>query len=145
VEVENENRCAENENENDVEEAMATVTVTQLHVLAIYVSDLAGARDFYKSHFGFEDAGEMPPGLLLQGGGATLYLEEGRAPRAMAEEPLPAEICPCFGLESIKAGWEALSAAGLHVLMPYTEFAPTFAMFAVADPDGNRLEFAGKP
>ena len=124
---------------------MPTVTVTQLHVLAIYVSDLAGARDFYVTHFGFEDAGAMPPGLLLKGGGATLYLEAGRVTRAMDEDPPPGEICPCFGLESIKAGHDALVAAGLHVLMPYTEFASTFAMFAVADPDGNRLEFAGMP
>lgn len=124
---------------------MSTVQITQLHVLAIYISDLQGARDFYTTHFGFIDAGGMPPGLLLAGGGATLYLEEGRVPRALGEEPATAEICPCFGLESIKAGWEALRAAGLHVLMPYTEYAPTFAMFAVADPDGNRLEFAGRP
>jgi catechol 2,3-dioxygenase-like lactoylglutathione lyase family enzyme len=106
---------------------------------------LAGARDFYTTHFGFTEAGGMPPGLLLEGGGATLYLEAGRAPRDMEPEPPSAEICPCFGLESVRAGWAALSAAGLHVLMPYIEFSPAFAMFAVADPDGNRLEFAGRP
>ena len=124
---------------------MPTTHVRELHVLAIYVSDLQGAREFYKTHFGFADAGEMSPGLLLSGGGATFYLEEGRVTRALDEEPPPAEICPCFGTDSIKESWEALSAAGLHVLMPYTEFTPTFAMFAVADPDGNRLEFAGHP
>jgi catechol 2,3-dioxygenase-like lactoylglutathione lyase family enzyme len=122
---------------------MPTVQVTQLHVLAIYVSDLQGAREFYKTHFGFEDAGELPPGLLLQGGGATLYLEEGHLARPM-DEPV-AEIAPCFGTESIQASFQALEAAGLHVLLPYTEFSPGFAMFAVADPDGNRIEFAGRP
>jgi catechol 2,3-dioxygenase-like lactoylglutathione lyase family enzyme len=124
---------------------MPTVSVTSLQVLAVYVSDLAGARDFYVRHFGFEDAGEMPPGLLLQGAGATLYLEAGRVPRAQGEEPPPSEICPCFATASVRASHAALAAAGLHVLMPYTEFAPHFAMFAVADPDGNRIEFAGTP
>lgn len=122
---------------------MPTTVVTQLHVIAIYVSDLQGAREFYKEHFGFEDAGEMPPGLLLKGGGAVLYLEADHLSRPL-DEPV-AEIAPCFGTESVRASWEALSAAGLHVLMPYTECMPGFAMFAVADPDGNRIEFAGRP
>jgi len=124
---------------------MPTVQVTQLHVIALYVSDLDGACEFYQTHFGFRDAGEMPPGRLLEGGGATLYLEAGRRPREVGEDPPPAEVSPCFGIESVKAGWEAMTVAGLQVLMPYTQFAPGFAMFAVADPDGNRLEFAGKP
>jgi hypothetical protein len=29
--------------------------------------------------------------------------------------------------------------------MEYTEFAEDFAMFIVQDPDGNNIEFAGKP
>lgn len=124
---------------------MPTVSVSQLHLLSIYVSDLEGACEFYIKHFGFEEAEDMPPGKLLKGAGAMLYLEAGRVPRAQDEEPQPAEMCPCFGLESIKRGHQALEDAGLHVLMPYTEYAPTFAMFAVADPDGNRIEFAGKP
>lgn len=119
------------------------VRVTQLHVLSIYVSDLQQAREFYMFHFGFEDAGEMPPGLLLKGGGAVLYLEAGHLSKA-TDEPL-VEIAPCFGCESVRASWEALSGAGLHAPMPYTEFAPEFAMFAVSDPDGNRIEFAGRP
>ncbi|MFA7330783.1 MAG: VOC family protein [Candidatus Delongbacteria bacterium] len=122
---------------------MPTTQVRQLHVLAVYVSDLEGAREFYKTQFGFEEAGEMPPGLLLQGGGATLYLEEGRLSRPM-DEPV-AEIAPCFGTESIRASFDSLAAAGLTILLPYTEYSPVFAMFAVADPDGNRIEFAGRP
>ena len=124
---------------------MSTVTVSQLRVLAIYVSDLEGACEFYIKHFGFEEAEDMPPGKLLKGAGAMLYLEEGRVPRAQDEEPQPAEMCPCFGLDSIRKGFAALEGAGLHVLLPYTEYGPSFAMFAVADPDGNRIEFAGKP
>jgi catechol 2,3-dioxygenase-like lactoylglutathione lyase family enzyme len=125
---------------------MPTVQVTQLHLISIYVSDLQGAADFYKTHFGFEDLGEMPPGLMLKGGGAVLYLEEGRQSFDHSDlEPLPAEVCPCFGLESIKAGAAAFEAAGLPLVMPYTEFSPDFAMCAVVDRDGNRLEFAGKP
>lgn len=125
---------------------MPTVQVTQLHVISVYVSDLQQAREFYKQHFGFDDAGEMPPGLMLKGGGAILYLEEGRQSFDHAQmEPLPAEVCPCFGLASVKAGAEALAAQGFPLVMPYTEFSPSFAMFAVVDPDGNRLEFAGQP
>lgn len=122
---------------------MVTLPVTQLHVIAIYVSDLDGAVEWYGRHLGFRDAGAMPPGRLLEGGGAALYLEAGHLSRPM-DEPV-AEIAPCFGLESVRAGWEAAQAAGLHVLAPYQDFAPTFAFFAIADPDGNRLEFAGRP
>lgn len=122
---------------------MVTLPVTQLHVIAIYVSDLDGACAWYQTHLGLGDAGAMPPGRLLTGGGATLYLEAGHLSRPL-DEPV-AEIAPCFGLDSVRAGWEAARAAGLHILADYQEFAPTFAFFAIADPDGNRLEFAGNP
>ncbi|MDP6357635.1 MAG: hypothetical protein QF473_21135 [Planctomycetota bacterium] len=45
----------------------------------------------------------------------------------------------------MKASYEALKAAGVNIALDYQEFAPTFALFQVSDPDGNLIEFAGQP
>ena len=55
-----------------------TVQVTGLQVVAIYVSELERARAFYCGHLGFRQTGEMPPGIMLDAGGTTVYLEAGR-------------------------------------------------------------------
>jgi hypothetical protein len=55
------------------------------------------------------------------------------------------EITVCFNSESIKSAYEELQQQHLNFTMEYTEFAEDFAMFIVQDPDGNNIEFAGKP
>ncbi len=90
------------------------------------------------------DQGDMPPGVLMASGDVTIYLEPGRG----ARESVPgttAEFSPCFATDSVKASWQALRDAGTTIVEEYQEFGPEFALFKVADPDGNLIEFAGRP
>ncbi|HHH76050.1 MAG TPA: hypothetical protein ENL03_03380 [Phycisphaerae bacterium] len=52
---------------------------------------------------------------------------------------------PCFATDSVRQSYEALKASGVKILEEYQEYAPTFALFKIADPDGNMIEIAGNP
>ena len=118
--------------------------VTGLNLIGVYVTDLKQAMHFYIDLLGFSDAGEMGPGRLLQSDEVTLYLEPGRKqPRAVAADV--AEITACFKSHSVKTAFEQLQRQQLSFTMKYTEFSSDFCMFIVRDPDGNNIEFAGKP
>lgn len=123
---------------------MATTNVRDLNVLAIYVTDLARSETFYREHLGFEKCEDMEPGILMKSGEVTLYIEACRKTERGAERA-SAEFSPCFATDSIKDSYEALKAAGVSISAEYQEFAPTFAFFRISDPDGNLIEFAGKP
>jgi catechol 2,3-dioxygenase-like lactoylglutathione lyase family enzyme len=126
------------------DDKMTTTSVRDLNVLAVYVTDLDRSVEFYGKHLGFNRGEDMEPGVLMSAGSVTLYLEASR--KSKRDEAVPtAEFSPCFATDSVKASYEALKAAGVRIVSPYSEFAPTFAMFRIADPDGNLIEFAGKP
>jgi len=123
---------------------MPTVQVTGVQVVAIYVTDLERAKQFYMQQLGMTGGDEMPPGVLLKAGEDTIYLEGGRAPRD-AEPLKQVEVSVCLGVPSVKAAADALEAAGVSVVSAYHEFGPEFAMLRITDPDGNVIEFAGAP
>jgi len=118
--------------------------VTGIQVIGIYSTDLERARKFYVELLGLTVKQEMPPGLLLAAGDTTIYLEGGRR---LAVDPglFGASTSVCFAAASIKKAYARLKASGAHIVEPYTEMAPDFAMFQIADPDGLVVEFAGKP
>ena len=80
---------------------MGTITVTGLNVLAIYVSDIESAKLFYTEHLGFESCGDHPPGILMQAGDVTLYIEGG-CQRQASPDAEAVTISPCFACESVK-------------------------------------------
>jgi catechol 2,3-dioxygenase-like lactoylglutathione lyase family enzyme len=123
---------------------MPSTRVTDLNVLTIYVTDLDRSTEFYREHLGFEKVEDLPPGVLMKAGKVTLYLEAGRRTRR-PDSPPTAEFSPCFATESVKASYESLESAGVHIAHPYREFSPTFALFRISDPDGNLIAFAGAP
>jgi len=123
---------------------MPTVKIEKLQVLAVYSADLERSKRFYIDHLGFEESGEMPPGVLMTGGGMTLYLEGGRAPREGAALAHP-EICPCLDPGSVREAHDRLAAAGVPIVEKLQVLGEQFAMTKIADPDGNVLELAGKP
>jgi len=123
---------------------MPAVEVTGLNVIAVYVSDLDRAKAFYVDRLGFEVSEDHGPGVLLSAGDVTLYLEGGRAPDVAPPTTQP-EVSPCFAVESVRRAYENLKAAGVTVVTDYVKYAPTYALFRVADPDGNLIEFAGTP
>jgi hypothetical protein len=45
----------------------------------------------------------------------------------------------------VKDAFEKLADAEVKIVSDYEEFSPDFAFFRIADPDGNKIEFAGKP
>jgi predicted enzyme related to lactoylglutathione lyase len=125
---------------------MATVEVNDLNTLAVYVTDLERAQAFYVEQLGFQPCDQMPPGVLLKAGEVTLYLEGGRKPKSSS--PLSeSEVSFCLQTAAggVKNAYEKLRSAGVAVVKDYQEFAPTFAAFRIADPDGNVIEFAGQP
>jgi len=121
-----------------------TVRVSDLNVLTVYVTDIERARTFYVERLGFEPGEDMAPGLLLRSGKVTLYMEAGRRNRQTESREFP-EFSPCFATESVKQSYETLKAAGVRIVEDYQEFAPTFALFKMTDPDGNLIEIAGRP
>jgi catechol 2,3-dioxygenase-like lactoylglutathione lyase family enzyme len=123
--------------------------ITGFQVLSIYVSDLARAVDFYTNVLGMETDEQYPPheakkGIILKAGGLMIYLEGGRS--ATNDPGMTANtISPTFTTDSIRAAYEAIKAKNAPFVEDYYEESPDFAMFRVADPDGNIIEFAGKP
>ncbi len=118
--------------------------VNSVQVVAIYVSDLERALAFYRDTLGLQEGGEMAPGRLLQAGETTVYIEGGRVPAEPAGLKHPA-CSVCFGAESLRAAWEHLQAKQVPVIEAFQQMGQDFAFFRVADPDGNVVEFAGKP
>lgn len=123
---------------------MAAVLVRDLNVLAVYVTELARSEAFYRDHLGFGRVGDMEPGVLMKAGPVTLYIEACRR-KVHDGEAGTAEFCPCFETDSVKASFEALRDAGVTISAGYREYGPEFALFRISDPDGNLIEFAGKP
>lgn len=123
---------------------MATVTVRDLNVLSVFVSDLSRSEAFYRDHLGFVKLDDMEPGVLMKAGGVTLYIEACRL-NGRGGLSDTAEFSPCFETDGVRASYEALKKAGIVVNTEYREFGPSFALFRVCDPDGNLIEFAGKP
>ena len=121
---------------------MATIKVTGINVLALYVTELGRSLEFYTQQLGFEKLRDMDPGVLLSAGELTVYMEGGRPVR---EVTYSQEFSPCLAVDSVEGAYDALSKAGVEMAMKYQEYTPEFAMFIVKDPDGLKVEFAGKP
>ncbi len=123
---------------------MPTVETSGVQVVAVYCSDLGRSKAFYCEQLGMIEGDMMGPGVLLTCGQTSIYLEGGRTPRCNVNQS-EADVSLCLATASIKQAAAATEAAGIRLVTPYTEFAPTFAMFRLADPDGNVIEFAGAP
>ena len=124
---------------------MPTTQVKGLQVLAFYVSDLQKSKAFYMNHLGFEEAEfKMDPGIILRVEKLMIYLEEVEN-RVEVNHLVESEVSPCFEVHSVKESYQSLRDAGVRVITEYVEYAPTFALFRIGDPDGNLIEFAGKP
>jgi catechol 2,3-dioxygenase-like lactoylglutathione lyase family enzyme len=126
------------------EKGSSEALVTGVNVLAIYVSDVEGARRFYVDLLGLTEQGPMDPGIMLRAGEVDIYLEGGRGGSVDPGLTLATQSI-CFATVSVGATFEALKSAGVRIIKDYKQYGDQFAMFRIADPDGNVLEFAGKP
>jgi len=118
--------------------------IVGLNGIAIYVTDLARAKEFYTKILGLKEMSEVPGGVFLDAGGETIYLEGGRKKQSNPGLEITT-ISPAFKVESVKSAFNFFSEKNIEIIQEYVEYAPTFAMFRIADPDKNVLEFAGKP
>jgi catechol 2,3-dioxygenase-like lactoylglutathione lyase family enzyme len=123
---------------------MSLINITGLNVIAVYVTDLDTSVEFYTSMLGFVQSKiKMPPGILLETKDTMLYIEAGRSKKNKFGEK--SEFSPCFSTESIKDSYIMCVDSNIQIITDYIEYAPIFALFRIADPDGNVIEFAGKP
>ncbi|MBN1234039.1 MAG: VOC family protein [Candidatus Coatesbacteria bacterium] len=112
--------------------------------IAFYVTDLGKAREFYVNMLGFEVTYEMDYGIFIKCGEITGYIEGGRKPFDIEPLTYPT-ICPVFKVESVKKAFQELKDKSANFVEEYRNFSDDFAMFSIADPDGNVIEFAGQP
>jgi predicted enzyme related to lactoylglutathione lyase len=119
--------------------------VNAIAVIGIYVSDLPAAKKFYIDDLGLEDKGEMGPGCFLALGDTTFYLESGRKKNLENQKLEYADITICFNVASVKKAYEEIERREIPIAMKYTEYTPDYAVFMIADPDGNIIELAGEP
>ena len=117
---------------------------TGVNAIAVYVTDLESAKRFYVGMLGLEERGGLPPGVVLSAGSTTVYLEAGRKGKIYPGTGLPT-ISICFDTPSVCGAYEELKAKGVRVVEELRTVGDDFAMFRIADPDGNVVEFAGKP
>jgi len=122
---------------------MAAAVAGYSHV-AVSVTDLAAARDFYCDVLGFEELRRPDfgfPGLWLRVGELQLHLG------VVDEAPTPGPGFPHFALyvpsEQFDATIEAVRAAGTKTLgEPSTrvDFGATVRAAFISDPSGNVIE-----
>jgi len=112
--------------------------------IAIYVTDLERSKAFYTEVLEFEITYEMDYGIFIKHGDITGYIEGKREGISIPPLKHPC-ICPVFTTESTKEAFDLLSSKGIRIVEEYRKFTEEFAMFSIADPDGNVIEFSGKP
>ncbi len=122
-----------------------SIHVQDVAVIGIYVSDLDASINFYVKVLGLEDKGGMGPGHMLALGDTSFYLEGGRSKNLTKQKMEAADMTVCFGVESVKTAYEAAQEKDVQIVTQYTEYGPEYAVFMIADPDGNIIEIAGSP
>ena len=119
--------------------------VSSIAVIGIYVSDLQAAKAFYVDDLGLEDKGDMGPGCFLALGETSFYLEGGRNKNHKNQKLQDADITICFNVQSVKQAYDEIAKRDIPIAMKYTEYSPDYAVFMIADPDGNIIELTGTP
>ena len=116
--------------------------------LAVYVTDMARARQFYTDVLGFQVRADVHPGLCFlksRDGGIDIYLEAGMKPSAV--DSRTARLSFFLETEATAAETYArLKAAGVRLLQDAPEdVGDGNSCFQFLDPDGNILEACGGP
>jgi catechol 2,3-dioxygenase-like lactoylglutathione lyase family enzyme len=119
--------------------------VIGIAVIGIYVSDLERAKNFYVNHLGLEDKGEMGAGHMLALDEVSFYLEPGRNKNVLNRTRKDADITICFSVKSVKSAYDEIEKRDIQIVAEYAEYSPEYALFMIADPDGNIIEIAGNP
>ncbi len=119
-----------------------------IRALAVYVTDLKRAKQFYTGILGFELSVDLGPNLCFlksKAGNINVYMEGGKQPT-----PMDNQTCRLsFFLQAERSASEtyaSLKAAGVTLLQDAPErVGEETACFQFEDPDGNIIEVCGKP
>ena len=119
----------------------------RIGALAIYVTDLKKAKNFYSEILGFEISADLNPNLSFlrsKSGHINIYME-GDKKQALTNN----QTCRLsFFLQAEKSASETyacLKAAGVKLLQDAPEpVGDETACFQFEDPDGNIIEVSGK-
>jgi predicted enzyme related to lactoylglutathione lyase len=120
---------------------------TRVRSLAVYVSDLKRAKEFYTEILGLEVSAELGPDLCFlksKSGNIHVYLEGG-----CRQTRINNRICRLsFFLQADMPASECyalLKSAGVELLQPKSEpVDEETAIFQFKDPDGNIIEVSAK-
>lgn len=117
-----------------------------VHTVAIYVSNIARAKEFYIQILGFEHGWDVHENLtFLKTGSTHVYLEGGYDSVEITDKSARLS----FFLEadgSVKEVFEILKSRGVELLQSSPEqVGDDTWWFQFKDPDGNILEVSGKP
>jgi catechol 2,3-dioxygenase-like lactoylglutathione lyase family enzyme len=120
----------------------------KVRTLAVYVTDMTRARQFYTEVLGFRVRADVHPGLCFlesQNGSIDIYLEAGMKP-AVVDNGM-ARLSFFLETDSTAADTFArLKAAGVTLLQQAPEeVGDGIFCFQFLDPDGNVLEACGRP
>ena len=118
----------------------------KVRTLAVYVTDMARARQFYTEVLGFRVQVDVHPGLCFlasQDDGISIYLEAGMKPTSV--DGGTARLSFFLETEATAAETYArLKAAGVRLLQDAPEdVGDGNFCFQFADPDGNIIEVCG--
>jgi predicted enzyme related to lactoylglutathione lyase len=120
----------------------------RIRALAVYVTDLGRAKEFYGRVLGFEVEADLGPTLCFlrsRTGGIHLYLEGGMKPGR--EERDRSRLG--FFLQAERPASETLAElrrAGVRILQEAPEPVDDDTVcFQIADPDGNIIDVCCRP
>ena len=118
---------------------------TRVSALAIYVTDLDRAKDFYTGVLGFELSAQVASDLCFlkpESGQIDIYMRAGHQPRDAGSNGCRLSFFLVAERPAAET-YAALKSAGVKMLQEAPEFVGdgTFC-FKFEDPDGNILEVA---
>ncbi|MFZ5952595.1 MAG: VOC family protein [Candidatus Rifleibacteriota bacterium] len=124
---------------------MSLIEIQDFNIVAVYVDDLAEAVKFYTEILGFRKDFDMDPGVCLKIENVlSIYLEGGYSRKDPEQKTAQVSFC-LFPAGGIRNAWQKIKESPVKKIGEYSEFENQFAMFRIADPAGNIIEFAGKP
>ena len=112
----------------------------RLYHLHVHVRDLAAARAFYETYFGFQRVFPEAPELFLRGPHGFLLALVERSPE---EGTIPDWFHLGFqgqSADEVRALFRRMTEDGVAMAVPWTEFATGTVKFHCVDPDGHRVE-----
>ena len=118
---------------------------TQIRALAVYVTEMQRAKQFYSEVLGFEVSAELGPNLcFLRLGNIHVYLHGGNKPNSIDNRTCRLSFF-LQAQDPVAETFATLKAAGVKLLQEKPQVVgDDVATFQFEDPDGNIIEISGR-